>query len=410
MTSVLTPPTPSASRPPTAAPPVPRGLLVAGIVLVALNLRPALAAVGPLVADIRVATGLSNTLLGLLTTLPLVAFGLVSALTPLATRRLGVGGALGLALGLIGAGVLVRSVPSVALLFLGTAVLGVGIALGNVLLPSLVKRDFPSRVGPMTSLYSSAMGLGATLAAGASVPLAVSLGWRGSLAAWAALAALGLVVWMPQVRRRTPTQARGSVLASLHDLGGSRVAWAVALFMGLQSFTFYVILAWLPDLMQARGLSAEEAGWMLALSQATGIAGSAVVPLWAGRRSSQVGAVAALMAVEAVALVGLLVPGAGLEALWVGGVGFALGGSFGLSLLLIAVRAADAETSAELSGMAQSVGYLVAATGPFVVGALHDATDGWTVPLLSLVAVLVVKTGAGLMAGREALVRRSARA
>ena len=394
-----------------ASPPVrpTRALLVAGIVLVALNLRPALAAVGPLVAAMRDATGLSNTALGMLTTLPLVAFGLVSAFTPVATRRLGFEGALALALALIAAGVLARSAPGTALLFLGTVVLGVGIALGNVLLPALVKRDFPDRVGPMTSVYSSAMGLGATLAAGASVPLAMAaggaLGWRGSLGAWALLAVLGLVVWAPQIRRRAPVQPRGSVLASLRELSRSRIAWAVALFMGLQSFTFYVVLAWLPDLLQARGLSPEDAGWMLALSQATGFAGSAVVPLWAGRRTSQVASIVALMAIEAVGIAGLMLPGTSLAWLWVGAIGFALGGSFGVSLLLIALRAADAETSAELSGMAQSVGYLVAATGPAVVGALHDATSGWTVPLLALVAVVVAKTVAGVMAGREGVVR-----
>ncbi len=387
-----------------------RALLVAGIVLVALNLRPALAAVGPLVAAMRDDTGLSNTALGLITTLPLLAFGLVSALTPVATRRLGVEGALGLALALIAGGILVRSIPGTALLFGGTVVLGVGIALGNVLLPSLVKRDFSDRVGPMTSLYSSAMGVGATLAAGASVPLmAATGGWRVALGAWAVLAVVGLVVWAPQISRRAPVVPRGSVLASLKDLGRSRIAWAVALFMGLQSFTFYVILAWVPDLLQARGLSAEEAGWMLALSQGTGIAGSALVPLWAGRRTNQVAAIAALMLIEGIGIAGLMMPGTALAGLWVGGIGFALGGSFGLSLLLIALRAADAETSAELSGMAQSVGYLVAATGPAVVGALHDATSGWTVPLLSLVAVLVVKTVAGVLAGREGIVSVGAR-
>ena len=129
------------------------------------------------------------------------------------------------------------------------------------------------------------------------------------------------------------------------------------------------------------------------------------MPLWAGRRANQVAAIVALMAVEAVGTVGLMMPGTALAGLWVGSIGFALGGSFGLSLLLIALRAADAETSAELSGMAQSVGYLVAATGPAVVGALHDATAGWTVPLLALVGVLVAKTAAGVLAGREGLVR-----
>ncbi|MEP0546955.1 MAG: MFS transporter [Rhodothermales bacterium] len=377
-----------------------RGLLVMGIVLIAVNLRPALAGIGPLVADIRDATGLSNTALGLLTTLPLLAFGFVSALTPLVTRRRGIEGALAVALALIGVGTVVRAVPSVALLFGGMALLGVGIALGNVLLPALVKRDFPERSGPMTSLYSSAMGVGATVAAGVAVPLAAVLGWRGSLGAWAVLALVALAAWLPQLRRRTPARTSRSVGASLRDLGRSPLAWQVALFMGLQSLTFYVVLAWLPDLLQSRGLGAAEAGWMLALSQATGVLGSAVVPLWAGRRADQRGIVWALALVEAVALAGLLAPGLDLAALWVGLLGFVLGGTFGLSLLFLVVRAADAETATALSGMAQSVGYLLAAVGPTLFGALHDLSGGWSVPLLSLVVVLGAKVVVGLGAGR----------
>ena len=397
-----TPPV-SASVAPSSAVPSRRGLLVAGIVLVALNLRPALAGLGPLVADVRAATGLSNAAFGLLTTLPLLAFGGLSAFTPVVTRRLGVEGALGLALLLIGIGTAARAVPPTALLFGGTAVLGVGIALGNVLLPALVKRDFAERAGPMTALYSSAMGLGATVAAGVSVPLAGAVGWRGSLAAWAALAAAALAVWLPQLRRRALPPRRGTALDALRDLGRSRLAWAVALFMGLQSLTFYVVLAWLPDLLQGRGMSAEAAGWMLAVSQAGGIAGSALVPLWAGRMRDQRPIVWALGAVEAVALAGLLVPSASpaLVALWVGLLGLVLGGSFGLSLLFLAVRADTPETAASLSGMAQSVGYLVAAVGPFAFGAIHDATGGWSVPLVALVGVLVLKVGAGLPAARD---------
>ena len=378
-----------------------RGLLAAGIVLVALNLRPALAGLGPLVADVRLATGLSNTALGLLTTLPLLAFGAVSALTPIVTRRLGVEGAIGFGLLLLGLGTAARALPSVGVLFVGTAVLGVGIALGNVLLPALVKRDFAEHSGPMTALYSSAMGLGAAVAAGVSVPLAEAAGWRAALGAWALLAVVALAAWAPQLRRRSLPRRRGTVLDSLRALGRSRLAWAVALFMGLQSLTFYVVLAWLPDLLQSQGMTPAEAGWMLALSQVTGIAGSAVVPVWAGRRPDQRSIVWALGVVEAVALGGLLLTGVALAPLWVSVLGFVLGGSFGLSLLFLAIRADTPETAAELSGMAQSAGYLVAAAGPALFGGLRDWSGAWTVPLLSLAAVLAAKVVVGLPAARD---------
>jgi CP family cyanate transporter-like MFS transporter len=385
-----------------------RGLLVTGIVLVALNLRPALAAVGPLVGDIRADTGLSNAALGMLTALPLLAFGVVSTLTPSATRRLGTEGALAAALLLIALGTGVRAVPSVALLFGGTVLLGVGIAVGNVLLPALVKRDFPERSGSMTSLYSSAMGLGAAVAAGVSVPLASALGWEGALGVWAIPACFALVVWLVRLGDRTLPRPPRTAGTPLRDLGRSGLAWQVALFMGLQSLTFYVTLAWLPELLQAHGLDAAEAGWMLALSQATGILGSAIVPLWASRVADQRRIVWALAALEAAALGGLFLPGSGLAALWVSLLGIVLGGTFSLSLLFLVLRAADADAATALSAMSQSVGYLVAAAGPALFGLLHDVTRGWTIPLVFLVGVLVAKVATGLGAGRPGQVRRPA--
>lgn len=388
----------AAATPPPAG--LQRGLLVAGILLIALNLRPSLAGVGPLVADIRQATGLTNTALGLLTTLPLLAFGVISTLTPLVTRRLGLERTLAAALFFLGVGVALRGTGSVPLLFGGTLLLGMAIAFGNVLLPSLVKRDFPAKSGLMTSLYSSAMGIGATVGAGISVPLAAAFGWRGSLAAWAVPAFVAFAVWLPQLRDRTLPRTTGRLRDALRHLGGSRIAWYVALFLGLQSLTFYVILAWLPEILQSRGLAPDYAGWMLALSQGAGIVGTAITPLWAGRLRDQRRLVAALAALESVGLVGLLFPGTALVPLWVSIIGFVLGGTFGLALLLIVLRTTDTQTATELSGMAQSIGYLLAALGPALFGFLHDQTQGWTLPLLFLLVILLAKLFMGLGAGK----------
>ena len=390
-----------------AAPAGRRALLLAGIVLVALNLRAGLAGVGPLVGDMREATGLSNTALGFLTTLPLIAFGVVSAFTPVVSRRLGVDRSLALALALIGAGALTRSVAPVILLFAGTLALGTGIALGNVLLPVLVKRDFPHRASSMTSLYSSAMGVGAMLAAGLSVPFARMIGWRGSLAIWGLPAGIALLVWLLHVSRRGRSRDEWrSGARTRRPLGRSVLAWQVAAYMGIQSFTFYVVLAWLPELLQSRGMGPAAAGWMLALSQATGIAGSAIIPLLGGRVQDHRRIVWGLGLVEAVALVGLGVGRlAPLDILWVSLLGFVLGGTFALSLLFLVVRAADAETSAELSGMAQSVGYLIAAAGPATFGLLIDVTGGWTLPVALLVFALLTKMTVGLRAARPGQVQ-----
>lgn len=377
-------------------------LLVIGIMFIAINLRPAISGVGPLVSIIRVETGLSNFFLGLLTTLPLIAFGVVSTLTPLFTRRMGIAGTLAFALILITIGIALRIFGVVSLLFLGTVFFGTGIALGNVLLPSLVKRNFPEKSGIMTSLYSALMALGSSLAAGVSVPLAntLKLGWRGSLAIWAILSLTAFVIWLPQLWHIKKVRRRRSYLKAMQSLAKSMKAWKVALFMGLQSFTFYVVLAWLPELLQSRGVVATEAGWMLSLSQATGIISSIFVPIWAGRRNDQRIIVYFLMILEVISLIALLMPGTKFVAFWVALIGFEVGGCFALALLLIVLRSVDTDTATELSGMAQSIGYLVAATGPIIFGMIFDITGNWNYALLSLFVVTAIKLYMGLGAAK----------
>ncbi|MCG2462330.1 MFS transporter [Flavobacteriaceae bacterium F89] len=377
-------------------------LLIAGILCIAINLRPALASVGPLIEDIRKDTGLSNSLLGLLTTLPLIAFGVVSTLTPLFTRRFGIGGTLLGAMALLTLGISVRSIAWVPALYFGTMLAGIAIAFGNVLLPSLTKRNFESNSGLVTSLYSSFMAIGASLAAGLSVPLAygLNLGWRHSLWVWAVLAVIAFFVWLPQLKHLKKSKPTGSYLLAMKKLGKSRLAWQVALFMGLQSLTFYVILAWLPAILQSRGYDASFSGWMLSLSQATGILGSLIIPIFAGRKRDQRMIVLVLLVLEFVGLVGLLLPQFGWPALWIGMIGFELGGTFGLALLFIVLRSHNADSATELSGMAQSIGYLVAATGPIVFGSVFDLTGAWAYPLILLFIVSFLKLYTGLLAGK----------
>ena len=374
--------------------------MLTGIIFIGLNLRPALASVGPLIGMIREETGLSNVSLGLLTTLPLLCFGIFSTLAPIITRRLGIERTLGYSMLLLIGGLLLRILSPISMLFLGTLLIGVAIALGNVLLPSLVKRDFPEKSGWMTSIYTSARAVGASVAAGISVPLAASIGWRISLASWALPAAIAFLIWLPRMRfRTTPNQVVG-FRKMLADLGRSPLAWQVAVYIGLQSLAFYTILAWLPEILQSRGATPDEAGWLLSLSQGAGIGGSMLVPILADRMRDQRRMGVALASVELIGLLGLTLPGIALAGLWVSLIGFVLGGTFSLALLLIVLRTRNAESAAELSGMAQSVGYLLAAIGPTFFGLLHDLVNGWTIPLLSLVVVLCIKVSAGLGAGR----------
>ncbi len=377
-------------------------LLITGIILIGFNLRPALSGVGPLIAMIREATGLSNSMLGLLTTLPLVAFGILSTLTPLFTRRFGIEKTLSGALLLLTVGIVLRAFGYIPFLFLGTILLGIAIAFGNVLLPALVKRDFDKRSGFMTSLYSGMMGVGAALAAGLSVPIAESFpgSWKTSLGVWGFFSFVAFLVWISQNKFSVPTNSKRSFKKAMKDLGSNSLAWNVALFLGLQSIAFYVILAWLPDILISKGFSSSEAGWYLSLSQVTGVLGSVLVPVIAAKRDDQRKYISALILVEAISLIGLWLGTNATVFLWVSGIGFSLGGSFGLALLFIVLRSSDSETATELSGMSQSIGYLLAATGPILIGAVFDITGNWDTALYILFMILFFKLYTGLNAGK----------
>jgi MFS transporter, CP family, cyanate transporter len=392
------------------------GLLVVGIALLALNLRPAVVAVAPLTSRIRAGAGLSTSGVSLLTTLPLVCFGVFALLAPRLGRRVGLERALGIAIAMLVAGIAVRLVPGNGPLFAGSALAGAGIAIENVLLSGLVKRDLAHRTGLMMGLYSVMLSTGATAAAGLTVPLesGLHIGWRIALALWGLPAAVAALVWLPvALRGRTPApDAPGEALAAV--VWRSRLAWWVAAYMASQSLIFYSLNAWLPTLLQDHGVSATTAGGMLAVFNFTGIAAALTVPSWATRLRDQRLAMALIAGTFLVGLAGLLLaPRPGAWA-WMVVLGLAQGAGISLGLTLFVLRTRSAAASAELSGMAQTVGYLVAALGPLTVGLLHDAEGSWTAGLLELLAVAVVLALAGWASGADRAVedddRRGAQA
>jgi MFS transporter, CP family, cyanate transporter len=401
------------------------GLLAVSILLLAGNLRAALTSVGPLVSQIRGDTGISHGLAGLITTVPLLAFAAMSSQAPRLARRYGVERTLLASMVVLTAGILARSSGPVAALFGGTVLVGLAIAAGNVLLPGLVKRDVPERTGWMTGLYSAAMGVMATVAVAAAVPLAdrVGLGWRGSLACWAFPAAVAALVWVPLARRQrraartapgtaAPDTPRGPGPGDSADQGRSGaarlwrsgLAWQVTVFMGLQSLVFYSTIAWLAEILRDRGLSASAAGWLVSVAQFTGLVTSLAAPPLATRRRSQRAHTSASALLSLAGYGGLLVAGRSLLPLWCVLIGLGQGAMFSLALTLFALRAPDARRAAELSGMAQTIGYLLAASGPTVLGLVHDLTGAWTIPLAALTATTIAILIAGLFAGRDALV------
>ncbi len=340
---------------------------------------------------------------GLLTTLPVLCFAALGSVAPALSRRFGESAVLAGSLAAVVVGCLLRVLVSTPVPFLaGSALALAGAALGNVLIPAVVKRHFPDRVGPMTALYTTALALGATASAALTVPVDQLAGgsWRAGLGVWAGLAAVALVPWLVLLRR--PHQRAGDgTHARLSSMARSRTAWALAIYFGTQSLQAYVSFGWFATLWQDAGMSAQRAGLTLAVMSAISIPTSLVVPSLAFRRASQRPYVVGLAAIYAVGYAGLLLAPGGAAA-WVWAVLIGLGSaSFPLALTMIGLRCRTAGSTVALSGFVQSIGYLLAATGPFLFGILHSATGGWTVPIGALFAVLVVQLAAGWLAAAD---------
>jgi MFS transporter, CP family, cyanate transporter len=394
-------PTPTAAT--AGAPPVRTSLFVAGIVLLAFNLRPAVVAVSPLTSRIRADTGLSTAGVSLLTTLPVLCFGLFAPVAPRLGRRIGLERALAVATAMLLAGIALRLIPGDGPLFVGSALVGAGIAIENVLLSSLIKRDLAHRAGPMMGLYSVMLPASATAAAGLTVPLGdlLHIGWRGALALWGVPAALAAVAWIPIALRGHTAPADSPAQTIVVTVWRSRLAWWVAAFMACQSLIFYSLNAWLPTLLQDHGVSATTAGGMLAVFNFTGIAVALTLPSWATRLPNQRAPTCVTAGAFLLGVVGLLVaPRSGAWA-WMVVLGVGQGAGISLGLTLFVLRTRSAPMSAELSGMAQTVGYLIAALGPLSVGILHGLEGSWTGGLVELLAVSVLLVVAGWAAGAD---------
>jgi MFS transporter, CP family, cyanate transporter len=372
--------------------------------LLVANLRPALTSVGPLLESIRSSLGLSSTAAGLLPTLPLLIFAAFSPFARLG-RVFGIERTLAGCLVLVVTGILLRSQGSITALFGGTVVFATGIGIANVLVPSLIKRDFPHRVGSMTTVYVMVMSLTGAAATGLSVPLSghATGGWRFSLAVWAAFAALALVCWLPQARRATapaPQPRHGGAVET--PIWRSVAAWQVTIFMGLQFLIYYVTISWVPLFLVDHGHSAAAAGWLLTLYQVMSFAAGAVAPaLMRSGRDQRALAVAASL-VTALCIVGLLAAPR-FAGLWLLVCGASFGITFILAFALIGMRSSDHRRAASLSTMSQATAYLIAAAGPVAFGFLHDHSTGWTIAMLGLLAIALIQAVADSGAGRQGL-------
>ena len=381
-----------------------RALVVLGIVLLAVNLRPAAVSVGPVLADIRHGLGMGSVSTGVLTSLPVFAFATFGALAPRLARLVGVHRLTLLALLGVTAGLFARSqvhgVPAFLLLSLLALA---GMATANVLLPSLVKLHFPDRVGLMTAVYSTALAVGLTGASVLTVPIGHAYGgWRNGLVTWALTALVAAVPWVGLVvhDRRLPEE-RGRV--GLLDVARTRLGWLMAVFFGLQSLQAYSIFGWFAQVYRDAGFSDSTAGLLLGAITGISIPFSFVVPNLAARMTDQRLLLCAVMACYPVGYLGLVVAPHGGALVWALFVGVGTC-TFPLILTLIGLRARTSVGTAALSGFTQAAGYLVAVVGPFGVGRLHDLSGGWTLPLVVLTLVNVPQLLVGLAVARPAYV------
>ncbi len=374
--------------------------LVAGILLIAVNLRVPFTGIAPVLPLIQNDSGLSASAVGLLTSLPLLAFAAFSPLSASVARRFGIERTLFGALVVISSGILLRSAGSAWALYAGTILIGTGIALGNVLLPGLIKRDFSTKMASMTGAYSITMGVAGAVGSAAIIPLTQSWGWPIALSLLAAAPLLALVVWLPQLKKHDHVHLSGPKQSVAVAVWRSPLAWQITLFMGLNAMPFYVAVGWLPTILMDHGISPEQAGTVHGMLQLTTAIPGLILAATLRRLKDQKLAAVTVSLLTASSLIGLIYA-PGYAMLWAAFLGFGSGASMMLGLTFIGLRTKNAGDTAALSGMAQCVGYLMAAAGPLLLGQLHDWTGGWTAPLLITAAISVAGAFTGMLAGRN---------
>lgn len=384
-------------------------VVTVGLVVAALNLRPAVTSLGALLAEVRSGLGMSATAAGLLTSVPSLCFAVFGVAAPRLARRFGTTAVLAAGMAAVTAGLAVRAAAGGTAAFLAVSALALaGIAVSNVLMPVIVARWFPGRVGPMTGLYTMALATGTALGAGFTVPLTSAFGgnWRTGLGMWAAMAAVAVVPWfVVALRDRTPRPGSGRTPGRTAESPVGRIvrsptAWALAVFFGLQSTGAYITMGWLPQIFRDAGMPASAAGVLLAMTMALGIPLSFAIPAVAGRLRSQGPMVVALGVFGIAGYTGLALAPASAPWLWAMLIGVS-NCAFPLALTMIGMRARTGAGMVRLSAFAQCTGYVISIPGPIVVGALYEYSGGWRLPIALIAGLLVPQIAAGLLAGRD---------
>jgi len=360
-------------------------IFIVAIIFLASTLRTPLTGVGPVISSIREDLGISNVLAGFLTTIPLLAFAVVSPFAPRISRKLGLEKTLVYSVILLTIGIIVRSLGTTTLLIFGTVLIGVAISFGNVLVPSFFKLKYPLHIGLLTGIYTVSMNISAAVAVGISNPLATntSWGWQGALSVSVILTLITLVTWFPLLRGEKvdlSTLSSSSTDIPEIKIWKKPLAWAIAIAMGFQSLLFYCSISWLPEILISQGYSAEKAGLLTSAMQMAQIPMTFLIPIIAEKLRSQRPLVYMFTVLYIIGFTGLYFKLTDFTVFWMICIGLAAGSSFGIIMMLFTLRTKTAYEAAQISGFAQSIGYLLAAAGPVLFGFLHDATGSWDSP------------------------------
>ncbi|MFJ7197312.1 MULTISPECIES: CynX/NimT family MFS transporter [unclassified Streptomyces] len=380
-------------------------LVVVGLVLTALNLRPAITSLGALLEEVRDGLHMSGSVAGVLTSVPPLCFAVFGIMAPRLARRFGPGAVVCAGMTAITAGLVIRPLVGGTAGFLAASALALmGIAVSNVLMPVIVKRWFPDRVGSMTGLYSMALALGTSLAAAVTVPMTSAMGgsWRLGIGVWAALSAVAILPWIPVVRDRTAAPGRPAPQHAgtpLLKITRSRTAWALACFFGLQATAAYITMGWMPQIFRDAGVSAGTAGVLLAVTMAMGVPLAFVIPRVAARMKNQGPIVVFLGSCGLIGYAGLYLAPAGGAWAWAVLLGIS-NCSFPLALTMIGMRSRTGAGVVRLSAFAQSVGYLISIPGPLLIGVLYQHSGGWELPIALMAGLMVPQMAVGILAGR----------
>ncbi len=381
-------------------------LVFLGIVFVSFNLRAPITSVGPVIDLIQIKYNLNSSMAGFITTLPLLAFAIISPFVAKLNHKFGHGLTMFFGLLLIILGELIRSYTDIYGLFIGTAFIGIGIAIGNVLIPSVIKHKFKKNVGNVLSIYITSMCIFAALGSGLSIPMTEIWGWNTSLAIWTILTVFTLLIWLPQLKKsgeyNNSDDLKIEEKMKSKSIWKSPLAWWVTLYMGTQSLLFYTLIAWIPSILLYKDFDAHFAGMMLLLFQLISLPATLLVPAIADKIRHQkliatiitliylVGMVIFLFAISKSSVIISMIF-----------LGLGMGGTISLAIGFISLRTPHAKKAAELSGMSQSAGYLLAAIGPILIGFIYDLSKSWTIPILMLILLIILLIFFGLKAGRD---------